>query len=157
MTEAPSTKFSIYIVLDDEEKRLITHKKYDVEQKQTVLTFNNPKSQVIRVCIDNFEAYQFMVDIQVKMSHQLGNFDNVPDFTDINDFSKNLNKVLKEMQVSQTYFDQNQTQQQEIIDSSSSYNKFLIFSSILTIFFTVSIGFFQVCIVRIDLKKKKEW
>lgn len=31
VTEAPSTKFSIYITLEDEEKRLITHKKYDIE------------------------------------------------------------------------------------------------------------------------------
>ena len=63
VTEAPSTKFSIYITFEDDQRRLITHKKYDIESKSTVLTFNNPVTRVIRVCIDNFESYSFIIDL----------------------------------------------------------------------------------------------
>ena len=83
-----------------------------------------------------------MINLQVKMSHELGNFDQVPDFSDLTELSQQLRDVLKEMQTSNTYFEQNQQQSQEIADSSKSYNRFLLFSSLLTIIFAAGIGFF---------------
>lgn len=35
--------------------------------------------------------------MNVKMSHDLGDFDDVPDFTDFSNMNKDLNKVLKQM------------------------------------------------------------
>lgn len=41
------------------------------------------------------------------MSHLLGNYETVPDFADMTGITKNINKVLKDMQISSTYFEQN--------------------------------------------------
>lgn len=43
VTEAPKNRFSIYLTIENKDKELVSHKKYDIEHKTTVLTFNNNK------------------------------------------------------------------------------------------------------------------
>ena len=57
--------------------------------------------------MDNFENYMVVADIVVKVSHALGATDNLPDSSDYKELNIDLNRVMKNLKHSTTYFSQN--------------------------------------------------
>ena len=78
MVAADSAEFSVYLTIETMSHKLLTHKKFDNASPSTVLAFNNDEDQQLNLCIDNFEAYMIIVEMEIKFGVHLGDTDLTP-------------------------------------------------------------------------------
>ena len=75
---ADSAEFSLYLTIETMGHKLLTHKKYEPTSTSTVLTYNNLEDQQLNLCVDNFEAYMIIIEVNVKYGVHLGDTDLAP-------------------------------------------------------------------------------
>ena len=75
---ADRAEFSLYITIETQGHKLLTHKKYESTSTSTVLSYNNEEDQELNLCIDNFEPYTIIIEMNVKYGSGLGDADSSP-------------------------------------------------------------------------------
>ena len=78
MIKADTAEFSAYLTIETIGHKLLTHKKIETDSPSTVLSFNNDVDQQLNLCIDNFEAYSIIVEMDVKFGIHLGDTELTP-------------------------------------------------------------------------------
>ena len=74
---ANTAEFSMYLTIETLGHKLLAHKKYEPTGTSTVLTYNNEEDQQLNLCVDNFEAYLIIVEINIKFGIHLGDTEPV--------------------------------------------------------------------------------
>ncbi len=157
VTESPEPRYSIYITIENDSKILLAHKKYEKTENSTILTYNNDKTQTLKVCIDNFESFDMVIELEIKFAHHLANTDSAPSLFEYNELNVKLQEVESKMENSYTYFVQNEEYTDKMVGRGNSFEYSLVLVSLVTIFVSIGVGMLQIVLIRRDIIKKKRW
>ena len=78
MIKANREEFSVYLTIETMKNKLMTHKKYETKSPSTVLSYNNVMDMELNLCVDNFEAYLVIIELDIKFGAELGSTDLAP-------------------------------------------------------------------------------
>jgi len=147
--------FSAYITIETEKRKVITHKRYDLEANNTTLIYNNEEDRSLVICIDNFEDFTVLMELDIKAKHHHAIHEVAPTKGDYEELDNIIGEATSIIDQSYTYFKQNEEYSNKIVDMSGSFESRLMYTSIFTVFVLTVIGWIQVRVVQNDMKAKK--
>ena len=156
-TSKLNDRYSLYITIETSARVLLGHKKHDFEENNTNMAFNNDKDQDLFICVDNFENYNILVKLEIKVNHLLGITDTAPATFEYNKLNLKLNDVKEKIDSGYNYFVQNEAFTNKMVQAGQSFEVFMVFVSFITIGCFVFAGLLQVFFIRRDIVMKKSW
>ena len=155
VTETSKPRYAAYITIENEGRVLLAHKKIEIEEDSTLLTYNNEADQSLSICVDNFESFIIIVELDIRFRHHLANLNESPSVKEYADLDDKLEEVSELVARGQSYFEQNEEFIDEVVEQGSYLESSLSFFGVLAILIIMGSGVFQVLLVRHDMRKKK--
>lgn len=155
VTETPRKKYSIYITIENESNNLLAHKKHDLEENNSLLTYNNEIDQTLNICLDNFETFPVTVELDIRFRHHLANLDTSPTTSDFAEIGDKVEDIAELVQRGFTYFTQNENYVDQVIKQGNTLENSLLVMSILTLVLMGGAGALQILLIKHDMRNKK--
>ena len=155
ITETAKPRYAAYVTVENESRVLLAHKKIEIDEDSTLLTYNNELDQSLSICVDNFEAFTIIVELDIRFRHHLANLNETPSVDEYAELDTKLDEVSELVARSHSYFEQNEEFIDDVVDQGSYLESSLNFFGILTIVFIMGSGVLQVLLVRHDMQRKK--
>ncbi len=156
MHDKPSSPSpSAYITIETEQRKVLTHTRYDFEANSTTIIYNNSEDQSLIICIDNFEDFPILMELNIKAKHHHTVHEVAPTRGEYEELNQVINEATNIIDQSYSYFKQNEEYSNKIIDMSGAFEIKIVYTSLFTVAVLTLIGWIQSRVVQNDMKANK--